>query len=138
MIALDTNVIIDLEEGSAEVSERALTAIERARPAGALVICGIVYAELCAWPNRNSADVANILRRAQIRIDTELTIDMLSQAGTAFGTYARRRKSSGAGTARRINADFLIGAHAASVGCLVTRDAEFYRRVFPELRVYEV
>ncbi|HKU66282.1 MAG TPA: PIN domain-containing protein, partial [Candidatus Baltobacteraceae bacterium] len=122
MTALDTNVIIDLEEGSAEVSERALAAIERAAGRGRLVVCAIVYAEICAWPNRERHDVAEVLRRAHIRIDTQFSLEVLADAGAAYGTYARRGRSSGGGAPRRIIADFLIGAHAASVGSLVTRD----------------
>lgn len=138
MTALDTNVIIDLEEGAPEVSERALSAIERAAANGPLVICSIVYAELCAWPDRDPQEIVDILKEAQIRIDTQLSLTVLADAGVAYGAYARRRRSSGAGAPRRIIGDFLIGAHAVSAGSLVTRDAAFYKRAFPELRVFEV
>ena len=31
-----------------------------------------------------------------------------------------------------------IGAHACAVGALVARDADFYRRAFPDLRVLDM
>ena len=46
-----------------------------------------------------------------------------------------RRKVTGEGP-RRIAADFLIGAHAATVAsALITMDAGFYARNFPELEL---
>lgn len=138
MTALDTNVIIDLEEGTPEVSERALAVIERAAANGPIVICSIVYAELCASPDRKPLEIADLLRNAQIRIDTHLPLSVLAEAGAAYGAYARRRRSSGGGSPRRIIGDFLIGAHAVSAGSLVTRDAAFYKRAFPKLRVFEI
>jgi hypothetical protein len=36
---------------------------------------------------------------------------------------------------RRLVADFIVGSHALEVGALITGDAEFFRRNFPELHV---
>ena len=57
-------------------------------------------------------------------------------AGVAFAAYARRRAKHG-DEPRRLIADFAIGAHAERAGSLVTRDAAFYRRAFPKLKVVE-
>ncbi|MBV8491729.1 MAG: PIN domain-containing protein [Candidatus Eremiobacteraeota bacterium] len=138
MTALDTNVIVDLAEGNSEVAERALTLIERAAARGSLVVCGVVYAELCAAPNRTPDDVAAALNAAQIGIDTDMPLPLWNRAGTAYAAYAARRRRSRAKEPRRIAADFIIGAHAEAVGMLLTSDAEFYRRAFPELQVIDI
>ncbi|MHB8148366.1 MAG: type II toxin-antitoxin system VapC family toxin [Vulcanimicrobiaceae bacterium] len=90
-------------------AEQALAAIDRAG-SGALVLCGIVYAELCACPG-DATRIAEELRAAGV---------------------------AGSGTPRRIIADFVIGAHASRVGTLVSDDAAFYLRAFPNLRVIDV
>ena len=138
MIALDTNVIIDLEEGTPESAERALRAVERAGERGGLVICGVVYAELLARPHPNADDIDGLLRAARIAVDLQLSAESWREAGRAYAAYARRRRAAAGESPRRIIADFIIGAHACAVGTLVTRDAAFYRRAFPALRVVDV
>lgn len=139
MIALDTNVIIDLEEGTQESAERALRAVERAgERGGGLVICGIVYAELLARPHPNADDIDGALRAAHIAVDLQIPAESWREAGRAYAAYARRRRAAAGESPRRIIADFIIGAHACAVGTLVTRDAAFYRRAFPALRVVDV
>ncbi len=138
MTALDTNVLIDLDEGDSVVAEAAVCAIETAAERGRLVVCGVVYSELCARPAWARDDVANLLRSSQIDIDCDVPLEVWTAAGAAFAAYARRRRTSGTTGPRRIVADFIIGAHAQSVGALVTSDAGFYRRTFPELRVIDV
>ena len=138
MTALDTNVLIDLEEGAPDVAEQALTVIERAAGRGAVVVCGIVYAELCARPAGNASAIAAELHAAGVAIDTELPIGVWAEAGIAYAAFRRRRERSGGGAPRRIIADFVIGAHASRAGTLVTSDAAFYRRAFPSLHVIDV
>lgn len=138
MTALDTNVLIDLEEGVPAVAEQALRAIESAGERGPIVACGVVYAELCSRPSRGAAEIAAILHAARVVIDLEMPLSLWADAGSAYGAYRKRREKSGGGGSRRIIADFLIGAHACRVGVLVTSDAEFYRRAFPDLRVIDV
>ena len=138
MIALDTNVIIDLEECTPESAERALRAVERAGERGGLVICAIVYAELLARPHPSADDIDGALRAAHIAVDLQISAESWREAGQAYAAYARRRRAAAGESPRRIIADFIIGAHARAVGTLVTRDAAFYRRAFPALRVVEV
>lgn len=137
MIALDTNVLIDLQEGAPEIAEQALAAIDRAG-SGALVICGIAYAELCARPGGGASTIAEELRAAGVAIDASLPIEVWTEAGIAYAAFQRHREHSGKGASRRIVADFVIGAHASRAGTLVTSDAAFYRRAFPSLRVVDV
>jgi predicted nucleic acid-binding protein len=138
MTALDTNVIVDIEEGSSDVVEAATRAVERAGEGGRIVICGVVYAELLARPGAEPSELRVALRAARILLDPTLPVEVWSQAGVAYGAYVRRRKAAHVSQPRRILADFIIGSHARTVGALVTSDAEFYRRAFPDLRVIDV
>ena len=138
MTALDTNVLIDIEEGDTVTAELAVAAIERSGQESALVVCGVVYAELCARASRKPIEVAAALNAARITIDADLPVQAWANAGIAYAAYRRRRETSGGGGSRRILADFIIGAHACQTGTLVTSDADFYRRAFPDLRVVDV
>jgi predicted nucleic acid-binding protein len=136
--ALDTNVLVDLDEGGPDVAEAALRAIEMAGERGRLVVCGVVYAELCARRVWADEDVPALLRASQIEIDADMPLAVWTAAGLAFAAHSRRRRASRGEAPRRIVADFVIGAHAQSVGALVTSDADFYRRAFPDLMVVDV
>lgn len=133
MTAVDTNVLIDIAEGDTADIE-SVVAMLSAAPAP-LVIAPIVYAELCAHPGWAIDEVDDFLRVTTIIVHWNLAADIWREAGTANGRYARRRRESGAAGPRRIAADFLIGAHATTVGRLVTRDAAFFERNFPTLAV---
>jgi len=137
MIALDTNVLVEIERGEPEIAARTLAAVVKAGGDGALVVCGVVVAELCA--GEGSPDtLLRFLGAARISVDSNIALNVWLEAGTAFGEYVRRRKTSGGGgTSRRLAADFVIGAHACTVGALVTSDAAFFRRAFPTLRVID-
>jgi predicted nucleic acid-binding protein len=137
MVALDTNIVIDLGLGTVTLAESAARAIESLSSKEALVICGVVYAELCASPMLPRSEIDAVLRSSQIAIDDALPRDLWAEAGAAYGAFARRRKSSAGALPRRILADFIIGAHATAVGSLVTRDGDFFKRVFPNVRVVD-
>ncbi len=138
MTALDTNVIIDLEEGTPQVVEAALRTIEDASERGRIVVCGVVYAELCGRRQDGAARTAEALLGAHVGIDIDLPLEVWTHAGFSYAAYAKRRKAKSGAEPRRILADFIIGAHASAVGALVTSDADFYRRAFPELRIFDV
>jgi len=136
VIALDTNVLIEIERGEPEIAARTLAAVVKAGGGGALVVCGVVVAELCAGEG-SSDTLLRFLGAARISVDSNTALNVWLEAGTAFGEYVRRRKTRGGGTSRRLAADFVIGAHACTVGTLVTSDAAFFRRAFPALRVID-
>lgn len=83
-------------------------------------------------------EVARLFRSLQLTVEAGLSLAAWQAAGAAYGRYSKRRRAAGGGSPRRIMADFLIGAHARSVGSLVTNDAAFFRREFPDLEVVEV
>ena len=99
--------------------------------AGSLVICDIVYAELCIYfESQHECDT--FLGGNEIRVQA-LTREALFLASRAWRMY---RKQGGKRT--RILADFLIGAHAQKQATrLLSRDRGFYRRLFPSLNVHD-
>ncbi len=133
MTAVDTNVLIDVAEGDTADTETIVVLLSEA-PAP-LVIAPIVYAELCAHAGWKTDEVDDFLHLTSVVVHWHLAPETWRVAGTTNGIHARRRRESGAPGPRRIAADFLIGAHATTVGRPVTRDAAFFERNFPTLRI---
>lgn len=130
---IDTNVLSALlgAEPNAPAISGTLNTLRRA---GSLVIHGSVYAELLAAPGNKQSHLDSFLRRGQVGVDWETTEAIWQMSGRAYSAYARRRVRSGGGQPRRILADFLIGAHALSLGAsLVTLDDTHYRSAYPTL-----
>ena len=93
-----------------------------------------VFSELMAAPGRAESFVAAFFEETGIAIDWQLSESIWRSAGRAFQSYAERRRKQRDKGARRILADFLIGAHAAVNGYrLLTLDAGLYRASFPKL-----
>jgi predicted nucleic acid-binding protein len=127
--AVDTNILLDLLLPNEQFVERSLRAIEEAAVAGSLVICDIVYAELCVHFHRQQECDA-FLEDAGIRTEP------LSRPAAFLSSRVWRTYRSQGGKRDRILADFLIGAHAQSQASrLLSRDRGFYRKMFPSLEL---
>ena len=99
------------------------------------VICGAVYCELLAHPKVTVSFAEGFLAETHIVVDFALDDAIWRETGRTFAEYAERRRQSGGGMARRLLADFLIGAHAQlRADQLLTLDAGRYRQTFPSLR----
>lgn len=134
--AVDTNVVIALWDRDSALSLAALTALDAAFNRGTLVAAAPVFAELIAAPGRNEAFVTSFFEETGIGIHWELPEQVWRLAGRTFQAYAERRRKQRDAGARRILADFVIGAHAVSNGCrLLTLDDRLYRSSFPTLAV---
>ncbi len=134
--AIDTNILVDLLAGDDAHSREAVRALDTLHRRGGLVICGVVYAELLAYPDRTDDDVVAVVQAAGIRVDWDLGQSVWRSAGLAYAQYVSRRRQAETVALRRILADFVIGADAAGVGSLLTRDLAIYRASFPELAVW--
>jgi predicted nucleic acid-binding protein len=134
--AVDTNVMIALWDKDSTLSLAAQNALDAAFNRGTLVAAAPVYAELLAAPGRSETFVGSFFEETGITVDWELPEQIWRSAGRALQAYAERRRRQRDRGARRILADFLIGAHALRNGCrLLTLDDRLYRTAFPKLSI---
>jgi predicted nucleic acid-binding protein len=129
--AIDTNVLLDILAPNEEFYASSAATLENAANEGSLVVCDVVYAELCVhFRARRECD--EFLNSNEIRVES-LTRDALFLASRAWRTYRQQ-----GGTRPRILPDFLIGAHASTQAShLLTRDRGFYRRLFRGLALID-
>lgn len=99
--ALDTDVPSALWSAEPEAS-RIAAVLGDARALGGLVVCGPVFAELLAHPSATETFVENFLQETGILVAFELEDAVWRKAGTAFATYARRRRRSGGRSTKTI------------------------------------
>lgn len=134
--AVDTNVVIALWDRDSTLSLAAQNALDKAFNRGTLIAAAPVFAELIAAPARSEAFVRAFFEETRIGVDWELTEQVWRLAGRAFQAYAERRRKQRDRGARRILADFIIGAHAVANGFrLLTLDDGLYRAAFPTLAI---
>jgi predicted nucleic acid-binding protein len=128
--AIDTNILLDILIPNESFYESSAEALEQSSTAGSLVICDLVYAELCVhFPLQKESDA--FLAENEVRVE-HLTREALFQASRAWRTYRRQ-----GGQRNRILADFMIGAHAQhQASRLLSRDRGFYRNLFPKLEIF--
>jgi predicted nucleic acid-binding protein len=137
--AIDTNVIVALWDADDSLHRTARAALDKAFNEGTLVISGAAYAELMAAPGRTEAFVDGFCEETGIAVEWEIGEREWRAAGTAFQGYAARRRKQKGAEARRILADFVIGAHALVNGYrLLTLDAGIYQASFPKLAIATV
>lgn len=94
------------------LSLAAQNALDAAFNRGTLVAAAPVFAELSAAPGCSEKFVGAFFEETGIGVDWELGEQIWRLAGRAFQAYAERRRKQGDKGARRILADFIIGAHA--------------------------
>ena len=133
--AVDTNILSALWSKEPAATGGA-TLLGEAKQSGAVIISGVVYAELLAYPGATEAFVNQFCDDTGITIDFAFGRDVWLDAGKRFAKYAnQRRKTQGKGP-RRLLADFLIGSHALhQADRLMTLDAGRYKLVFQGLPI---
>ncbi len=137
--ALDTNILVALWDEDDALNSTALAALDKAYERGGIVISGAVYAELMAFPGRTEKFLAKFLTDTGVAVDWATSETVWRLAGSAFSSYAARRRKQSDSPPRRILADFLIGAHAVENGySLLTLDTSIFRTAFPKLRIYGI
>lgn len=127
--AIDTNILLDILAPNEKFCDASVRALEEAASSGSLVICDLVYAELCIhFAAQRECDA--FLEENQVRVEP-LRRDAHFLASRAWRLYRQQ-----GGRRTRILADFLIGAHAQTQATrLLSRDRGFYKKLFPSLRV---
>jgi hypothetical protein len=131
--AIDTNVLSALWSGE-PLASLVSEALDQAAGSGGLVVCAAVYAELLAHPKAKLDFVDDFLSATDISIDFDLGEPVWRAASLRFAKHASRRRVSRGGSAKRLLADFIVGAHALlRADRLLTLDQSRYSRDFPEL-----
>jgi predicted nucleic acid-binding protein len=129
--AVDTHVLLDILIPNESFFEASLASLEEAASKGSLVVCDLVYAELCIHFTAQ-AECDRFLEENQIRVEP-LTREAHFLSGRIWRTYRQQ-----GGKQTRILADFFVAGHAQlQAGQLVTRDRGIYRKQFPRLQVIE-
>lgn len=113
---VDTNVILDIIGADPRFGPTSKDCLTRGAGAGVLVINPVIYAEVGAVIERIE-ELDELLPTSLFRRDP-IPWEAAYLAGRAFHQYRRR-----GGARSRVLADFLVGAHAATLGmALITRD----------------
>jgi predicted nucleic acid-binding protein len=129
MTLVDTNVLLDLLTSDPNWADCSIGQLDAAALRGSLAINDIVYAEL-------SLRFSTI--EALDGVVAEMGLDVAAMPRAALflaGKVFQRYRASG-GTRSGVLPDFVIGAHAAVLGCaLLSRDAGRYRSHFPGIKL---
>jgi predicted nucleic acid-binding protein len=122
---VDTNVLLDLVTDDEVWAAWSIGQLDAASLRGALLINGIVYAEL-------SVRFARIEDLDLFVDEASLEVARIPRAALFLGAKAFQRYKAAGGPRAGVLPDFLIGAHAAVAALpLLTRDVARYRRYFP-------
>lgn len=129
-ISIDTCVLLDVLLPDPDFGEQSKEILNKASKRGSLIICPIVYAELCPQFQKQR-DLDTFLKETGIKMQP-FNREMLWLAGEAWINY----RSRGGKRKDRILPDFLIGAFSRiKAKSIVTRDKNFYEKNF-SLQVY--
>ena len=126
---VDSNVLIDIFQPGSRWFAWSSSQLGRIRVEGAVIINPIVVSEVAAeFITREKFDQA-------LNANFWLREDLPWAAAFVAGWAHRDYRKQGGGRERTLP-DFLIGAHAQSMGHrLLTRDGRRYRAYFPELDI---
>jgi predicted nucleic acid-binding protein len=134
MIAVDTNVLIDLL-GDDLRADAAESCVRDALMLGPVAVCDVVVSEITAGLG-HGAEIMDVVEDMGLRylpIERRAAI----RAGEMQRSFTQRRnRAAGQWQAPRTVPDFLVGAHAL-LQCdgLITRDAAFFRDYFKGLKL---
>ena len=131
--AIDTSVLLDILLPDPTFGPASRERVRTASRQGALLICEVVYAELAGFfPTHEALEAFLQDTGIQLKPSEPQT---LWEGGLLWRRFCVDRPRHAA-LARRILADFLIGAHAMrQAERLLTRDQDFYHTVFRGLRL---
>lgn len=116
---VDTNVLIDIINDDPQFAESSTQVLERCTQTGILVINPVIYGGV--GPICDSLEeLDSLLPRDLFRRD-DLIWEATFLAGQAFRRYRQNKEQK-----KRVQADFLIGAHASVAGFgLISRDSGY-------------
>lgn len=127
MIFIDSNVLIDILEGSGRWYRWSEEALANTVVVGPRTINAVVLAE-CAAHFPDIEEELAFVRALDVDV-APIPAAAAYRAGLAHRAYRRA-----GGERIAVLADFLIGGHAAAIGApLLTRDRQRFASYFPEL-----
>jgi len=136
--ALDTNILSALWSNEASAANIA-KCLGEAKQEGAVVLSGVVYAELLAYPGVTEAFVNQFASETGIFLQFRCEDEVWIEAGRRFANYVNRCRRSKVEAPKRLIADFLVGSHALlQADRLMTLDAGRYEKDFPDLSLYKL
>lgn len=89
MAAVDSNVVLDVLAGPEEAAQRRAALLEDAGKRGALIACGLVWAELAVM--RDGVEVDRVLDLLRIKIDWNMGRDVMQRTVSAWRLYRHER-----------------------------------------------
>ena len=128
--AVDSSVLIAIIAGESDAADW-VHVLAKARTAGTLVCCDVVYAEVAAGLG-SQAELDRVLTALGIQFDS-MQNDAAWQAGEIFRQYRQQ-----GGQRQHLIPDFLVGAHAQTqADRLAAKDRGYLRRYFPSLSLHQ-
>ncbi|MEF2279290.1 type II toxin-antitoxin system VapC family toxin [Deinococcus sp. YIM 134068] len=135
-VSLDTNIIVGIWSGTPEGQRDLLTLQHLQQGGDELLVCGVVYTELCAHPGMNRSRVDAFLTSTNIDLDSSMPPTVWADAADVNHAYQVRRRRGGVSIPKRVVPDFLIGAHALHrADRLMTRNGADFND-FPTLTLF--
>lgn len=127
MLLIDSNILYDLLERGSQWTQWSLRQLKTQSKVHDLIINPIVYAELSpAYDSQHALD--------QHFEDMALRFHEIPRKALYLAGLIHRAYRQAGGPRESVLPDFLIGAHAAVLGCgILTRDTRRYRTYFPRV-----
>lgn len=125
IFSIDTCVMLDMLLPDPDFGVMSKEKLYEANERGKLIICPIVYAELCPQFDKQT-NLDTFLKETGISMKP-FTSEILWRAGEVWNDY----RSRGGKKKNRILPDFLIGAFTSiKAEWIITRDKDFYEKNF--------
>jgi len=129
---VDTCLLIDVAEADPRFGISSAQLLDRLHPDG-LVVCPVSYIELSPVFNADEAAQNQFLYNLAVSWQEPWTMADTHEARRAWNNYVANRRAGP--TPKRPLADILIGAFAARLDGILTRNANDFRQVFPQLKI---
>src|SRR2546421_9624284 len=114
--ALDTNVLVALWDRDDAWNSAAETVLKSAQSRGKLVISGVVFAELLAFPRRQEKFIDRFLSDTDIGVEWTIQEAMWRLTRGGYQAYCVPWRKQDRSSPPRLLADLFICAHALAKG----------------------